>query len=342
MPQNKEAVIRYNIIDKCLTNRYNPFPSMDDLIEACEEELGTDFSVSTIQKDIKAMKEDKGLGYMAPIRFSKAENGYYYSDPVYTIRSIGLNDKEIEAIEFATGLLKNFQGIKVNDAYNTAVDKIFTSIKAKTSDKDKTLVHAIQLEETTHLRGIEDLDKYIYCIKEKIPISFVHYSFSKKTYKANIIHPYLLKESNKRWYLVGYSEEHKELRNFGIDRIYEPVMLDLKFIDHSGGDLRELYKNKIGLSPLESGKPETITLWVSDVFSKYILSMPLHESQTVTEHIEDGSIRITMNLVPTYELISKVLSYGEHMEVESPKWLIKEITTALNKTAKRYEAKKRK
>jgi len=342
MPKNKEAVIRYNIIDKCLTNRYKPFPSMDDLIEACEEELGTDFAVSTIQKDIKAMKEDKGLGYLAPIKFSKAENGYYYDQADYTIRSIGLNDKEIEAIEFATGLLKNFQGIKVNDTYNAAVDKILTSVKAKSSDKDKTLTHAIQLEETTHLRGSESMEKYIYCIKEKIPISFVHYSYSKQTFKANIIHPYLLKESNKRWYLVGYSEEHKALRNFGIDRIYDPVMLDVKFVNHDGSDLRELYKNKIGLNSFASSKAEKITLWVNDVFANYIKSMPLHNSQVIVDHLENGAIRIQLNLVPTYELISKILSYGENMMVEEPKWLIKEIVNALDKTSKRYAAKKRK
>lgn len=342
MPQNKEAVIRYNIIDKCLTNPYKKYPSMDILIEECEKELGTDFAVSTIQKDIKAMKEDKGLGYMAPIKFSKAENGYYYSDPNYTIRAIGLNDKEIEAIEFATGLLRNFQGMKVNDTYNTAVDKILTSVKAKKSANDKTLTHAIQLEETTHLRGIENLDMYVYCIKEKVPISFVHYSFGKKTFKANIIHPYLLKESNKRWYLVGYSEEHKALRNFGIDRMYDPITLDKAFIDNDGGDLRELYKNKIGLNPLEKSKPEKISLWVSETFSKYVLTMPLHESQAIQDHNEDGSIIISLHLSPTYELISKILSYGENMEVQEPKWMIKEIVNALNNTSKRYETKKRK
>jgi len=35
------------------------YPSMDDLIDTCERKLGKPFSVSTIQKDIKAMKEDE-------------------------------------------------------------------------------------------------------------------------------------------------------------------------------------------------------------------------------------------------------------------------------------------
>ena len=38
-----------------------------------------------------------------------------------------------------------------------------------------------------------------------------------------------MKESNKRWYLVGYSEEHKAVRYFGLDRIYDPVLIDKPF-----------------------------------------------------------------------------------------------------------------
>lgn len=341
MPITKEAIIRYKIIDECLTNRFRRFPSMEDLIDACEKELGTDFAVSTIQKDIKTMKEDEALGYLAPIKFSKAENGYYYSDPEYTIRSFGLNDKEIEAIEFATSMLQHFRGMKVNESFNQAVDKILTSVKAKKSDKESALLNAIQLEETTTLRGIEELDKYIYCIKEKVPISFVHYSYDKKTFKANIIHPYLLKESNKRWYLVGFSEEHNDVRYFGIDRVYDPVFLDKRFIEHKGKDLRRMFSQKIGLNDVEGyevEQTEEIQIWVSRTFSNYLKSMPLHHSQKIIEYYNDGELLINLHLVPTLELISKILSYGEHMVVKEPKWLADEVKNEFAKALKKYKS----
>jgi len=93
------------IIDSCLTDRYKPFPSIFDLMEKCEVRLGKQFSVSTIQKDIKAMKEDEELGYMAPIRYSRSEDGYYYADENYTIKKVPLNSDEIESLEFAAGIL---------------------------------------------------------------------------------------------------------------------------------------------------------------------------------------------------------------------------------------------
>ena len=56
---------------------------MTELIEACEEKIGHTVTVSTIQKDIQAMKECEPMGFSAPIRFSKSKNGYYYEEPEF-------------------------------------------------------------------------------------------------------------------------------------------------------------------------------------------------------------------------------------------------------------------
>jgi len=141
MPLNKEAVIRYNIIDNCLTNKYKKYPTIAHLIESCNNILGKSFSKSTIQKDIKAMKEDEALGYIAPICFSRSYNGYFYKDSDYTIKKIPLNYEEIEALEFAAEILENYKGMKISDTYNSAVDKVLTSLKLKRLEKDKTLTN---------------------------------------------------------------------------------------------------------------------------------------------------------------------------------------------------------
>lgn len=61
MPANKEALIRYRIIDGLLRDKQNPFPSMDIILEKCESVLGKTFSESTIQKDIYTLRKDQGL-----------------------------------------------------------------------------------------------------------------------------------------------------------------------------------------------------------------------------------------------------------------------------------------
>ena len=39
MPANKYALLRYRIIDRCLTNPGKPFPTKEDLRQACEDAL---------------------------------------------------------------------------------------------------------------------------------------------------------------------------------------------------------------------------------------------------------------------------------------------------------------
>ena len=52
MPINKNALGRYKVIDMLVRNNMRPYPTMEEIIEACREKLGIDPSVHTIQKDI--------------------------------------------------------------------------------------------------------------------------------------------------------------------------------------------------------------------------------------------------------------------------------------------------
>ena len=71
MPANKNALIRYKTIDRCLRNRFRRW-TIDDLTEACSDALYEmegimkGVSVRTVQGDLQIMRSDK-LGYEAPI-----------------------------------------------------------------------------------------------------------------------------------------------------------------------------------------------------------------------------------------------------------------------------------
>lgn len=117
-------------------------------------------------------------------------------------------------------------------------------------------------------------------------------------------------------------------------------MIDKEFKENKGSDLRTLFDNKIGLSTIQVkniGIPEKVTLWVSKEMANYFKSMPLHKSQTHIEYDGYGAILISLQLVPTYELLALVLSYGKHMELITPKWLRKEIERELERSIFKYK-----
>lgn len=108
MPVNKNALIRYKTIDKCLRNRYRRW-TLEDLVDACSDALyemeGIDKGVSmrTVQGDIQIMRSDK-LGYNAPIEVY--ENKFYrYADPEYSINENPLNAEDYDLMEKAVCLI---------------------------------------------------------------------------------------------------------------------------------------------------------------------------------------------------------------------------------------------
>ena len=110
MPANKNALIRYKTIDRCLRNRYKRW-TLDDLVDACCDALYDMGGISkgvcarTVQMDIQIMRSDK-LGYNAPIVvYDKIY--YTYADPDYSITEMPLSMDDCKLIKEAITLLDN-------------------------------------------------------------------------------------------------------------------------------------------------------------------------------------------------------------------------------------------
>lgn len=101
MPVNKNALIRYKTLDRCLRNRFRRW-TLDDLVEACSDALyemegiTRGVSVRTVQADLQVMRSDK-LGYNAPIEVY--DNKFYrYADPDYSISNSPIDDDMYELV----------------------------------------------------------------------------------------------------------------------------------------------------------------------------------------------------------------------------------------------------
>ena len=110
MPANKNALIRYKTIDRCLRNRYRRW-TLDDLVDACcnalydMEGIRKGVCARTVQMDIQIMRSDK-LGYNAPIVvYDKIY--YTYADPDYSITEMPLSMDDCKLIKEAITLLDN-------------------------------------------------------------------------------------------------------------------------------------------------------------------------------------------------------------------------------------------
>ena len=129
MPANKNALIRYKTIDRCLRNRYRRW-TLDDLVDACcdalydMEGITKGVCTRTVQMDIQIMRSDK-LGYNAPIEVYNRIY-YRYADPDYSITEMPLSVDDCKLIKEAIALLGNKEN---NDNGKTA--KVLAKVKSR-------------------------------------------------------------------------------------------------------------------------------------------------------------------------------------------------------------------
>jgi len=113
MPVNKNALLRYKIIDRSLRNRYRRW-TIEDLVDAVSDALydmegiRKGISLRTVQADIQMMRSDK-LGYNAPIEVYD-QKFYRYADPNYSITELPLTNEDVRLIDKAVDLLAKAEG----------------------------------------------------------------------------------------------------------------------------------------------------------------------------------------------------------------------------------------
>ena len=113
MPVNKNALLRYKIIDRSLRNRYRRW-TIEDLVDAVSDALydmegiRKGISLRTVQADIQMMRSDK-LGYNAPIEVYD-QKFYRYADPNYSITELPLTNEDVMLIDKAVNLLAKVEG----------------------------------------------------------------------------------------------------------------------------------------------------------------------------------------------------------------------------------------
>jgi predicted DNA-binding transcriptional regulator YafY len=320
MPINKSAFRRYKVIDQLLRNRMRMYPTMEDIIAACREKLDIDPSSETIQKDLAQMRLPAPDGFDAPIHFNRSKGGYEYLDPNYSISGIALNDSDIDAIKESIDLIKSIGGSRMGEKFNSAMEKILSSVLEEFPD-GKQQTGFLQTMMPPKSRGFEHFDLFYRACREKRPVAFVHYSYKKRIFSSITLHPFLIKEFENKWYVIGYSEKHQEIRTFGMDRVFDPFLLKKPFMEVELS--REYQSNNAyyGVFPIPNKKKCKIKIRVSALNTQYFEAYPLHDSQEIKKG-PDGFSTISFHLLPTVELARLFLSYGHHVSVLEPKWLI--------------------
>lgn len=335
MSQIKNAQLRYRIIDRAIRNKYNPFPSKENLRQACEEALfgegtGNNICDSTIEKDLFAMR----MEHDAPIKYSKREKGYFYENETYSIDNIPLSEDDIDAIKFATQTLMQFKDVSMFKQFGFAIDKIFDRVHISSNPAEASVENYVQFESVPETIGTEFLAPILKAIKEKLIITFDYTSFISEKTKNRKVLPLLLKEYRNRWYLICYVESKSKIITFGLDRITNLIVSDNYFTTPVDFNSDTYFKNTIGITSSYT-TPDKIIFKLDAIGSKYLESQPIHHSQKL---IKKGKKRNTyqINVIQSEELKRFFLSYGKQIEVIEPRDLRESLKNEIIEMSELY------
>lgn len=282
--------------------RRGQFPSFQEIKDYLFEH-GFEIGDRTIQRDIEQIRFEFGI----EIKYDRDKNGYYIDYE---------NSLNIESF---------FRFLEI---VNTA--ELLTESLLESKD---SLKH-IFFDTGGGFKGIENLKPLLRAIKDNRKIFFTHFNFHTEKSRKYTLKPYLLKEYQNRWYVVGIIGGFNEFRTFGIDRIENLEIKTETFKPDKKLNPIEMFNKTIGLVYSEN-TPQTIVLSFTPTQGKYVKTLPLHTSQRILID-DEQECRISLEVVPNYELTQQILKHGETVKVIEPQCLMDEIKEILKRNLEKY------
>ena len=331
MPTNKHAIIRYQALDKCFSNRYKKF-YIEDLIDACNQAIydftGIENGVKRRQvlSDITYMESEQGWSIPLERKRDGKRVYYRYEDKDFSINSQPLTDSEVSQLREMILMLNRFKGMPQFEWMEELVSKLEDKLHLKGVSQS-----CIGFEHNPYLSGLSHLSALFNAIIHKQVLMITYQGYNKDPEKW-IIHPYYLKQYNSRWFLFGWNEDLGKIWNLPLDRI---VSFDETRRDYRDTEIdfeNEYFEEVVGVTLPEEGKEEQVLLKFAPERLPYVLSKPLHPSQKIKNE-KEGLIEISV--IPNKELQSLVLWFGSDVEVLSPSFFRKEIQEQIKKLYKK-------
>lgn len=339
MPVNKNALLRYRVLDRCLRNRQRRYTLMDlrrEISRALGAEDDEPLRVSrrTLQKDLALLRGGE-LGYHAPIEV--VEQKYYrYADPDFTIRALPVSAEELAQLTEAIEVLRQVSGFEHLSTIDAVLKRLRHRVATESGGGENVEVAALALTGNASDDGVEWLPKLRDALRERqvVAVNYAPFGGKEKRYE---LHPYLLKFYDDRWYLVGYHQLYRKMMNLPLDRITGLEVLGPdRYIPNTFFDPEVYYRDTIGVTVRPEVKPRLVEICILPRLAPYVLSRPLHHSQQLKATLADGRTLITIFVRPNFELLQLLLRYSAESVVLRPAKLRKQVEELLEEAAERY------
>ena len=337
MSTNKNALIRYKVLDSCFRNVGKRY-FIEDLINECENVLldidsnSNGISRRQIFDDIAFMESSEGWS----IELNRERLGkrifYRYCDPSFSINNMPLNNVEINHLKSAINILTQFKGMPQFEWVNELLPKLQQGISSQNNQEE-----IIEFDSNQYLKGIEFLGELYNSILNKKVLLIDYKPYNVEVPYQLELHPSYLKQYNNRWFVFGYYPDKEKFDwNLALDRIVSIKEIRHKYISNSAFNWVDYFDDIIGVTKPIKSNVETVILRFKSNTAQYIITKPIHGSQK-SKWINDDQLEVSIEVILNYELERLILSYADTVEVVKPISLKKTIINRLRKALEIYQ-----
>lgn len=296
---------KFNVIARLLLIirklKRNRFLSSEALLDYINKEMRIrgeydNISQRTLQRDFVLIRETFG------IEISHRKGAGHYIDEEYQ-----------DPYNYYDTLLNDFDLLCALDA---------------DTGKDKYI-----LAEHHRPTGNHYLPELIYATKESRLIEF-DYTLVRQNNKVihKCLRPYFLKESNQRWYIIGYDGD--VLKSFGVERMQNlTIKMDCKF-KREEINADELFKDCYGIWSQTDIPVEDIEVEYGALDGAFVKTLPIHHSQKIIFE-DENTVRIGLRLKVTNDFVMELLSRSKSLKVIKPESLKQKIKDIYTEALKR-------
>lgn len=343
---------RYALIDRMLSSRNQTY-SIQDITDVLAERL-PEFG----QKGVSKRCVEKDLNYLefgSPFDVDieeywidasdKNDRPYRkrcirYADPTFSIFKPKLTEDEKSVLATALDTLGGFDGLENFEWLNDLKTRLELEERAPIISMSKNLLQNSTL-----------IARLFTTIRLKQVITLNYHLFKNQRDTIVDLCPLLLKEYNNRWFLIASACDTGSVLTFALDRINDFVVNHKKTYRENIHNIEEMYEDIIGVTYKEEAPVEEIIFWVSDVSKDYMLTKPIHGSQTrlhgqreelmrVDNQNLKGGIYLKIRCKENYELIRELCSFGPELMVISPPRIVNQVKDRLKAMNELYGIKR--
>lgn len=332
MAADKLQKERYYKLDECFRNTMRKWshPLLLDTINQYLADSGkAGIKLRSLQEDIKYLKEVEG----APIESYREGKKHFfrYKDPDFSIRDKPLSKEDEKNLRKAINILRHLTGLSIADELADTIQRLEHKVELDNELTSNTL----QFEQNLHYTGREWFgDVYELLLHQKV-IRLSYQPFEAGEPLTFHVHPYLLKQYNQRWFLIGWCQEHAAIGTYPLDRFVDARVNNIPFEKHAGFNPDFYDKYLLGVTVPANAIPEKLVLEFSSKRAKYFLTKPFGIIEN-TAPAKTGHIQVTLTMIINQELEAAILQYGKDVTVVEPLSLRERIIGILSEGLGNY------